>query len=129
MDLSNYDYHFIIKELAKEFEGKFTCLRENTETYITFSIPKKTEVQRIGKNGAKITKTVSYRLQCIDSARFMASSLPNLKEFINLNVNMNMTINNVKTVKLNTKIVSAVWWPVVANFNLNHRCNFKPHEN
>ena len=33
---SNYDYHFIIKELAKEFEKQFTCLGENTEKYITF---------------------------------------------------------------------------------------------
>ena len=38
-DGSNYDYHFIIKELAKEFPGKFKCLRENTEKYITFSVP------------------------------------------------------------------------------------------
>ena len=28
---SAYDYHLIIKELAKEFEGKFECLGENTE--------------------------------------------------------------------------------------------------
>ena len=27
---SDYDYHFIIKELAKEFERKFECLEENT---------------------------------------------------------------------------------------------------
>ena len=33
---SNYDYHFIIKELAKEFEGKFECFGENTEKYKTF---------------------------------------------------------------------------------------------
>ena len=26
-----YDYNFIIKKLAKEFEGEFNCLRENTE--------------------------------------------------------------------------------------------------
>ena len=26
---SNYDYHFVIKELANKFEGKFDCLREN----------------------------------------------------------------------------------------------------
>ena len=25
---SNYDYHFIIKELEKEFEGEFNCLGE-----------------------------------------------------------------------------------------------------
>ena len=27
---SNYHYHFIMKELAEEFEGKFVCLEENT---------------------------------------------------------------------------------------------------
>ena len=36
---SIYDYHLIIKELLKEFEGEFECLGENTETYITFSVP------------------------------------------------------------------------------------------
>ena len=36
---SNCDFHFIIKELAEEeFKGKFECLGENTEKYITFSI-------------------------------------------------------------------------------------------
>ena len=38
---STYDYHFIIKELVKEFEGNFECLGENTEKYITFSVPLK----------------------------------------------------------------------------------------
>ena len=38
---STYDYHFIIKELVKEFEGNFDCLGENTEKYITFSVPSK----------------------------------------------------------------------------------------
>ena len=32
-----YDYHFIIKELAEEFEGQFECLGENTEIYYFFS--------------------------------------------------------------------------------------------
>ena len=36
---STYDYHFIIRELAEEFEGGFECLGENTEKYITFSVP------------------------------------------------------------------------------------------
>ena len=36
---STYDYHFIIKELVKEFDGNFECLCENTEKYITFSVP------------------------------------------------------------------------------------------
>ena len=26
---SNYDYHFIIKELAEEFNGQFTSLEKN----------------------------------------------------------------------------------------------------
>ena len=29
--MSNYDYHFIIKELVNEFEGQFECLGENRE--------------------------------------------------------------------------------------------------
>ena len=33
---SNYDYHFIINKLAKEFEKQFTCLGENTEKHKTF---------------------------------------------------------------------------------------------
>ena len=36
---SNYDYHFIIKELANKFVGLFECLGENTEKYKTFSVP------------------------------------------------------------------------------------------
>ena len=35
---STYDYHFIIRELVKEFEGNFECLSENTYKYITFSV-------------------------------------------------------------------------------------------
>ena len=64
---STYDYHFIIKELAKEFEGLFECLRENTEKYITFSVPIKKQLD----NG----KTVTYKLKFIDSFRFMSTSL------------------------------------------------------
>ena len=64
-----------MKELAEEFEQKFTCLGENTEKYITFTVPIEKEVTRIDKNGEEITKNISYILQFIDSARFMASSL------------------------------------------------------
>ena len=28
---STYDYHFLIKKLAEEFEDEFECLGENTE--------------------------------------------------------------------------------------------------
>ena len=32
------DYHFIMKELVKLLKKKFTCLVENTERYITFTV-------------------------------------------------------------------------------------------
>ena len=42
---SIYDYHFIIKELVKEFDGNFECLGENTAKYITFSVPIKKKIE------------------------------------------------------------------------------------
>ena len=36
---SIYDYHSIIKKLAKLFKKEFTCLGENTEKYITLNLP------------------------------------------------------------------------------------------
>ena len=67
---STYDYHFIIKELAEEFEGQLECLGENTEKYITFSVPIKKELD----SGKSITSKIKF----IDSFRFMSSSLSNL---------------------------------------------------
>ena len=67
---STYDYHFIIKELPEESEGQFECLGENTEKYITFSVPIKKELG----NG----KSITYKIKFIDTFRFMSSSLPSL---------------------------------------------------
>ena len=36
---SNYNHHFIIKELAEEFKKRYTYLGENTAKYITFTVP------------------------------------------------------------------------------------------
>ena len=75
---STYDYHFIIKELADEFEGEFECLGENTEKYITFPVTIKKEITKKDKNSNdKITK-ISYKIKFIDSYRFMSASLSNL---------------------------------------------------
>ena len=60
---STCDYHFIIKQLAKEFKGNFDSLGENTEKYITSSVPIKKEYD----NG----KIAIYKLKFIDSCRFM----------------------------------------------------------
>ena len=75
---SNCDYHFIIKELANEFEGQFECLGENTEKFKTFSVPIEKEVTKIDKDGNESVVTISYKVKFIDSARFMASLLSNL---------------------------------------------------
>ena len=48
---SNYDYHFIIEELANELEGQFECLGENTVKYKIFSVPIKKKVTKIDKDG------------------------------------------------------------------------------
>ena len=70
---STYDYHFIIKELAE-----FECLGENTEKYITFSVPIKKETTKKDKDSNdKITK-LSYKMKFIDNYRFMSTSLSNL---------------------------------------------------
>ena len=66
---------FIIKELPEEFKKQFACSGENTEKYITFTVPIEREITKIDKNGEEITKYISYILQFIDSARFMARSL------------------------------------------------------
>ena len=93
---STYDYHFIIKQLAREFKGYFHCLGENTEKYITFSVPIKKVIDEDedkdndndndsdsdkgkGKGiGKDKVKTITYRLKFIDSCRFMQDSRSNL---------------------------------------------------
>ena len=81
---STYDYHFIIKELVKEFDRNFECLEENTEKYITFSVPikKKTENKDI---------EITYKIKFTDSYRFMATSFSKLvdnltEDFMVINV-------------------------------------------
>ena len=67
----------ILKELAEKLEGQFTCLGENLKIHNLFSSNRKGCI-RIDKEGKQITKAISYKLQFIDSARFMESSLSNL---------------------------------------------------
>ena len=84
---SVYDYHFIIKELVKEFDDNFECLGENTEKHITFSVPIK---KKIENKDIEIT----YKIKCIDSHRFMAMSLSKLID------NLSEGIHNNKCVDL-----------------------------
>ena len=51
---STYDYHFIIKQLAKGFEVQFKCFGENTEKYISFSVRIKKELDNNKINTYKL---------------------------------------------------------------------------
>ena len=68
---STYDYHFIIKELVKEFDRNFECLGKNKEKYITFSVSIK---KKIENKDIEIT----YKIKFIDSYRFMSKPLSKL---------------------------------------------------
>ena len=106
---STYDYHFIIKELAEEFKGQFEYLGENTEKYITFSVPIKKEHD----NG----KTITYKIKFIDSCRFMRSKLSDLVDNLS-------EINNkdCKTCIEKKSIKSECEFIGFNNNRLNYRC-------
>ena len=69
---STYDYHFILNEPTISFKeyGNFECLGENSEKYITFSVP--------FKKDPKNNKSIKYKLNFVDIFRSMAASLSNL---------------------------------------------------
>ena len=83
---STYDYHFIIKELVKEFDENFECLGENTEKYITFSAPIK---KKIENKDIEIT----YKIKFIDSYRFMSTSLSKLVDNLLEGLHNNKCLN------------------------------------
>ena len=51
---------------------------ENTEKYITFSIPIKKEITKKDKDGNDKIIKISYKIKFIDSFRFISTSLSNL---------------------------------------------------
>ena len=83
---STYDYHFIIKEFVREFEGNFECLGENTEKYITFSVPLKKKIEN--KN-----IEINYKIKFIDSYRFMSSSLSKLVDNLSEGIHNNKCLD------------------------------------
>ena len=83
---SMYNYHFIVKELVKEFEGNFECLGENTEKHITFSAPIKKKIEN--KN-----IEITYKIKFIDSYRFMSSSLLKLVDNLLEELHHNKCLN------------------------------------
>ena len=70
----NHDNHFIIKQLAKYFNGYFSCIGENTEKYISFSITMLKKSDNLNKK----KKIDAFSLRFIDTYRFMNRSLSEL---------------------------------------------------
>ena len=63
---TTYDTHFVLNQLAIEFEGKLNCIGDNVERYIIFSVA----ITKECENG----KAITYKLKFIDSFRFMSTS-------------------------------------------------------
>ena len=85
---SVYDYHFIIKYLAKEFKGNSECLGENTEKYISFTVPFKKLIN---------DKEIKHRIRISDSCRFIQDSLSNLVD--------NLSCRELKIKEMNNDIL------------------------
>ena len=79
---STYDYHFIIKELVKEFNRNFDCLGENTEKYITFSVPLKKKIENKDIE-------INYKVKFTDICRFMSSLLSKLVDNLSEGIHNN----------------------------------------
>ena len=47
---ASYDTHFILNQSAIEFKGEVNCIVDNTEKYITFSVPIKKECDNNNNN-------------------------------------------------------------------------------
>ena len=90
----------------KEFKGQFISLGENTEKYITFSVPIEKEVT---KKSQKPYLTDYNLLVAPDlwQTHDQILIIVLLKEFIKLNANTDMIIKNMKIAKLNINMASA----------------------
>ena len=127
-NVSNYGYHFIIKEVAEEFKGEFIFLGAHTEKYKVVSVLITIEVKRVFKNGKEPTKTIFYRRQFIDSARFMASSLSglvnNLAEGVH-KIKCKYEHNNKKIEPCGIRYKDCEWrleYPSVKNYLIEYKC-------
>ena len=104
----NYYVHFIIKELAKEFEREFNCLEEDAGKYKNFSVPiGNPKVIRISEKKKKSQKPylTDYNLLKVEELwpgnyQILLIILPKI-----LNANVDIMIRNVKHAGLNIETV------------------------
>ena len=67
----------------KGFDGNFDCLGENTDKYITFSVPLKKKIEN------KASIEINYKIKFIDSCRFLSSSLSKLVDNLSEGIHNN----------------------------------------
>ena len=82
----------------KEFDGNFECLGENTEKYITFSVPIKNKIENKDLE-------ITYKIKFIDSYRFMSSSLSKLVDNLSEGIHNNKCVDcksNLDYVRITT---------------------------
>ena len=72
---SKYDFDLIISKLAKEFKSEMKCIPQNTNKYMSFSIPIKKEV--IESDNQK-KKVITYDIKFMDTARHINRALSTL---------------------------------------------------
>ena len=79
---------------------------KNIKKYKNFSVPIKKEVTKIDNGGNESVQSISYKINFVDSARFMASLLSNLVD----NLDQGFIKSNVKTliVFLNMKVLKTI---------------------
>ena len=65
---------------------------------------------KIDKDGSKSVGITSYKIKLIDSARFMATSLPNLVD--NLTEWIHKLNMKIVIVFLNMKVSRIIWWNI-----------------
>ena len=111
---SNYDFHLLIKELAKEFKSNMRCIGENTEKYISISVNFQEEKEEEEDSFKKIK---TYRLRFIDSFRFMSSSLDSLTDNLS-------EINNKTCVKCKERVKSVQYCKFIdlSKSRLRYKC-------
>ena len=68
-NVSNYDYHFTIKQLVEEFEEQLKYPGESPNNQITFSVPIETQENQ---------KIIKHKIRFIEHVIFMNSSLSSL---------------------------------------------------
>ena len=97
-NLQGYDAHLFIKQLAR-LSGNLNCIPSTEEKYISFSKKIKVDEYKSRRNGE--TVSLSFEIRCIDSFKFLQTSLANLVGNLQLDV-----FHNTKAIFDNVELLT-----------------------